>query len=617
MSEKYTSKEKNVGSIIILAVLSLAYLLPLCLNWSQYDALNPPNSASWLGSAIVLLLAIIFLRYNKKYRWLCLPTPGRFMLMLGIVFVLSLLSCPLATENFDMLFHSVALSYSIVCVAWLIFRRFYYVILLPVLFFGMIEVGAYIQYKTFFNSVILSEALQCSREELMVYITPTNILLLLVAIVFLAGMLYWLSRIFKSTEWRALLGSVLALLSALYILYPLVPNACASLSGVSINGTYRRITRSIRDVKRASNATVKILDSLPSPAAKPSSLSTLKGDEGCVVILHIGESVRADRMGVNGYSRNTTPHLSANPNAISWKRCIAATPLTVTSLSTILTDARRWDDDMAQIAEEMRPTCGSVLDLFVDRGFDVRCFFGAFKNRSARGDSVLFRLTANIGNPINYATDDVMDAVENIKQQLASTGTKNQFFLINNEGSHTPFSHYDQANPPFIPSMHALNPSAKHEEAVRNAYDNTIHYTDLFVKRVMDVLGNRPFVYIYVSDHGEYLGDYGGTWGRGRACNEKNFFHSSQGSAVAAFAVISPEFKALHPHFASAAEQLKRSAALTIAHEHFFHTLLGLVGIQSPYYKASLDLSSPMAQPYTGPMPQDWPEYLKDASVEH
>lgn len=42
---------------------------------------------------------------------------------------------------------------------------------------------------------------------------------------------------------------------------------------------------------------------------------------------------------------------------------------------------------------------------------------------------------------------------------------------------------------------------------------------------------------------------------------------------------------------------------MSIGQEHIFHTLLGIFGIQTPYYDEELDLSSDKAKPYTGPHP--------------
>ena len=45
----------------------------------------------------------------------------------------------------------------------------------------------------------------------------------------------------------------------------------------------------------------------------------------------MGESVRADHLGINGYSRNTTPRLQQNNKIISFSKI--HTPLTYTAIS--------------------------------------------------------------------------------------------------------------------------------------------------------------------------------------------------------------------------------------------------------------------------------------------
>ena len=179
---------------------------------------------------------------------------------------------------------------------------------------------------------------------------------------------------------------------------------------------------------------------------------------------------------------------------------------------------------------------------------------------------------------------------------------QNLVLFINNEGSHTPFGCYDLEHPPFTPTTpNFQNPAAQAEE-VNNAYDNTVHYTDEFFRRVTALLKGRPFIYLYVSDHGEYLG-HDGRWGRAFLGEYPYLYHTTEGCKVGMFALYSPEFAALHPHFAQAVNQLRANSRKTVAHEHIFHTLLGLFDFTTPYYDGSLDLTAPAALPYTGSQP--------------
>ena len=120
--------------------------------------------------------------------------------------------------------------------------------------------------------------------------------------------------------------------------------------------------------------------------------------------------------------------------------------------------------------------------------------------------------------------------------------------------------------------------------------------------RIASLLRGRPWVYLYISDHGEYLG-HDGIWGRAALGESSLDYHSTGGCRVGMFILTSPELEQLHPHFAAALQQLRAHTALTVGQEHIFHTLLGLFDLRTPYYNPALDLSSPAAQPYTGPRP--------------
>lgn len=600
------------GTLILLGVYVASLLVPLCVGIDQYSFTNLPGGASWWGSLGVLILGVVLLMINRKKHWLCLPPAKPLAALLGICLLLTILTAPHVAIEPEITFHCFAFLLALCCLAWLLLRKFCVIILLPLLLLGIFETGAYYSYKVLYNSVILAEALECSKTELLTYVTVTNITLLIAAFALIGGLLYLLCRVLGSMSKRSVAGLLVFVAASVYLLLPFVPYTCSSFSQVGFAGTYKRVNRMFKDLKRAKNSTTSMLANLPSPADKPSSIPALSGEDGCVVVFHIGESVRGDRCGYSGYSRNTTPHLSANPHLVYWKRCVASTSLTISSLAVLLTDARRGTAYIRSGEEGMNASCGSVLDLFKANGFAVHCFQGALHRQSLRADSVL-RLLTSACDARHSTQEDVMESVDQIKDCLQKTGKRNLFILVNNEGSHAPFYMYDQKNPPFTPSLHVWSPTSNDEDAVRNAYDNTIHYTDLFVHRVLQQLKGRPFVYVYVSDHGEYLGDYDGTWGRARASSQKAFFHQTQGAGVSAFVVTSPEFESLHPRLAGAVAQLRKSQHLTIGHEHFFHTLLGLVGVETPYYQAKLDLCSPEAEAYTGPQPSDWPDYLKEA----
>jgi lipid A ethanolaminephosphotransferase len=236
-------------------------------------------------------------------------------------------------------------------------------------------------------------------------------------------------------------------------------------------------------------ATINQVESLSSPADEPSALRSLRGGEGVVLVVHVGESIRADRMSLNGYERDTTPWLRTQRDIINFPDCISAACDTCQAEIAILTDARR---DIFEKRAEMLPRTGSVLELFTANGFDMYSFFGRRCAQKLKYDRVVLMLTRKSKQKFN-APGSPWTAVPQMQEVLQKTpAQQNLLFFVNNEGSHTPFEHYDRQNTPFAPAaVHFQNPAAQAAE-VNNAYDSTIHYTDEFFRRVLDLLVIAP-----------------------------------------------------------------------------------------------------------------------------
>lgn len=324
-------------------------------------------------------------------------------------------------------------------------------------------------------------------------------------------------------------------------------------------------------------------------------------DAPVICILHIGESVRYDHLGFAGWRHDTTPWLGKQERLINFTDCTASAPQTDRATITIMTDARR---DIAHARADEYPTSGGLMDFFAAGGFNCAAFWGSDLKDN---EVLLFKAEALF---FSRATKDIFSCLElpwkqadDILAYVDKHGDKDNFLLVNNIGSHYPFTNYDASVAPFHPTeefSYTTHPEKDPELAERyiNAYDNCLHYTDEYIRRLLTGLRGKPFIYIYISDHGEYLGD-AGQWSRAKS-QEKAFFYTGA-SHVPFFVYASPEFEAAHPHYKQAVAQLKKYVDMPTGQEHIFHTLLGLFGLRTPYYDATLDLSSETAQPYTGP----------------
>lgn len=490
------------------------------------------------------------------------------------------------------------------CVLWALLGGWSLVLWVPLMLLGVAQIVSFLQYGTRFNSLVLAESFEASWEEVLAYFSLSNGVLALLALALVCWYGWLMRRVLRSVNRLALLCTGALLGTVALVAEELLPPHRRSLEqhfwpACEVVHLYS----SCKEAIEHNIEVVRLAERLPSPAAEPSVCDTLDEDSGVVVLLHIGESVRADAMSINGYQRDTTPWLRRHPRVINFPRCISAACDTCQAQIAILTNARRSLDDQSP---GMQPTVGSVLDLFHKHGFRVFSFFGRRCAQQLKYDRVVRVLTRVSEQRLN-APGAPWTILPSVQRVLRDHEGENMVFFINNEGSHTPFDLYDHQNPPFTPAgADFQNPSA-HAREVRNAYDNTIHYTDEFWRRLCSLLQGRPFVYVYVSDHGEYLGQ-NGIWGRGGLGSSRVAYHDTAGCRVGMFVVTSPEFEALHPHVAEAVRQLRNHASLTVGHEHVFHTLLGLFNIQTCYYDPSLDLCSPQVLPYSGPQPSETAE---------
>ncbi len=477
-----------------------------------------------------------------------------------------------------------------------------------------IFLAAFVSYGLDLNNVILNETvmvqiIETSEKDALRYASVFNVFLVIISVVLAIVFSCVLFRLIRSVKRISLFSygcvSLVVPLVGMYVLRSHMPSGVKLLWPMFNMQEFVVIYKnSYRQLKAADY----ILSLLPDDS-KPikTSISTVDKDSGLVCILHIGESVNADHCSFNGYSRNTTPWLASQPNLINFKDCTSSSGTTDWAVLTMVTNGRR--SCQTESDSKMLPSSPSLMDFFHANGF--RCF-GFWDKCYVDGSSNnIFTKMVNYFCRCAEAKrgyeDDVMNQLRDVINTLDSTGESNVFMIINNEGSHCYYNGYDKENPPFVvesPPLPNFTPQSnkKHAEIFRNAYDSTIHYTDMYISRIVEHLKGRPFIYVYMSDHGEYLGEEG-SWCRGSA--DLQLFHKHRACKVPFFIYASPEFESLHPHFAQAIVQLRKSQSIHTGHEHLFHTMLGIMGITCDYYDESLDLSKEGVEAYSGPHPNE------------
>lgn len=318
-------------------------------------------------------------------------------------------------------------------------------------------------------------------------------------------------------------------------------------------------------------------------------------DEKETYILVIGETARAENWHLFGYDRQTTPRLSAHRGIFPIGRAISESNTTHKSVPMLLSSlsAETFADSITRHK--------SIITAFNEAGYRTSFFSNQRPNRSYTeyfGDEA-HRVEYLPDGPGGVHALD-FDLLEPVAEVLADTAVRKQFVVVHTYGSHFLYrDRYPRRFAKFLPDD-AFDATKENRDKLINAYDNCQLYTDALLDSLIamaEARGGRAAL-IYASDHGEDIFD--DSHGR--------FLHASPRPSarqlhVPALVWLSDTLQAESPRQAEAirANTLRRVSP----QKAWFHTLMGLAEISTPYRRDSLSLASP---DYT-PLP---PVYLTD-----
>lgn len=296
-------------------------------------------------------------------------------------------------------------------------------------------------------------------------------------------------------------------------------------------------------------------------------------EDSLTVVLVIGESLRPDHLGINGYERNTTPCL-AEEDVISLPNVYAEQTYTMRSIPHLLTRADSSDYGRAYREK-------SFVHVFNHCGFTSYWLgnqepaetFVYFMNEC---DTLRY---ANIHKSV-YVYDDWLDGdlLPLLDRALAGPDSR-RLIILHTIGSHWWYnSHFTEAAAKFRPVVRSRVISSCTPEEMVNSYDNTVVYTDWFLAEVIRRLKDRKAILFFQSDHGEALGE-GGAW-----------LHASEtpeAHRAAGFLWMSPAYKAAYPAYYRNAVRNRTKKVRT---DYLFPSILDAAGIDSDYKDTSLSI---------------------------
>ena len=291
----------------------------------------------------------------------------------------------------------------------------------------------------------------------------------------------------------------------------------------------------------------------------------IKDQDSLLVVLVVGESVRADHLSINGYKRETTPNLEALEDLITFPNISTTHTYTGASLPQILTD-------QGQERKDQRYT--SIYSVLNKAAFETFWVGNQTLEKSyapvvATNDSVV--LIDAFKSVFSFDKRKDHDLLTPLEHYLPSVSRS--MLSLHMIGSHWWYEdRYTDKERIFTPVIDSKYIPALSPEQMINSYDNTLVYLDRFLYQVIEKLKDfsGPSVMVYISDHGEQLGENG------------KWLHAQAGEAAKNPAYMMWFSQRYQERFPENVAYFREAAAQKTTTDRVYYDLLHICGIKTP-----------------------------------
>lgn len=300
-----------------------------------------------------------------------------------------------------------------------------------------------------------------------------------------------------------------------------------------------------------------------------------------LIIFVVGETARRDHFSLNGYDKLTNPYLK-NENVVSFTNMTSCGTSTAVSVPCVFSNFGRqnFSNKKAATTENLLDVLSHTKKVNVlwrdnnsdSKGVALRVPFEDFKQPSKN----------TICDPECRDVGMLVGLQEYINQKK----DENIFIVLHQMGNHGPayYKRYPQAFEKFTPACKTSELEKCTNEEINNAYDNAILYTDYFLSQVISLLKDNSKTFgtsmIYVSDHGESLGE------KGIYLHGLPYFMApDEQKNIATIMWFGGDLSHKVDY-----KLLKKRSTEPFSHDNIFHTFLGLMDIKTQEFNKDLHI---------------------------
>lgn len=305
-----------------------------------------------------------------------------------------------------------------------------------------------------------------------------------------------------------------------------------------------------------------------------------------VMVIVVGETARARNFSLNGYARLTNPELARQPGLVNFREVSSCGTATAISVPCVFSGLGRAD-----YSERRAKSQEGLLDVLRHAGLDV---LWRDNNSGCKGvcDRVRyedFSIPAP-GDGLCVAGECYDERMLDGLPEMIRTTSRDMVIVLHQMGSHGPAyaKRYPARFGRFGPVCETNDLAKCSTDSIVAAYDNTILYTDHVLSRTIDVLHTASeqqgvdTAFMYFSDHGESLGE------------NNMYLHGAPYMIAPAEQRHVPFMLWMSPDFETRFQIdhtcLAARSGQTFSHDNVFHTVLGMLNIQTAVYRPELDI---------------------------
>jgi glucan phosphoethanolaminetransferase (alkaline phosphatase superfamily) len=304
----------------------------------------------------------------------------------------------------------------------------------------------------------------------------------------------------------------------------------------------------------------------PAVQLKKVEQNVLTDEENLHIVLVLGESVRADHLSLNGYQRNTNPLLAQQKNVISFPKVYTPFTFTAQSVPQILTDI--------SIKNVQKNSQATSLYTVLNKASFYTEWIGNQSLEKSYKDIIYTNTSKTIIDQfhsfLSFKKEKDLALLNYFS--LDDTLKDNKITSFHMIGSHWYYnSRIDSSFMRFKPVISSKHLGSSTKQVLINSYDNTILYLDTFLNKLIETLktSSKKTILIYISDHGETLGEDG------------KWLHAQEHIASKNPAMLvwfSDNFEKSYPQ---KIEKMKAKRLDSITTGFLFHSVLDITEIQN------------------------------------